>query len=480
MNEGAIELNSWEAIIVNFFEKKISESSLYKARQYIEDKQKEIAKEKDQKKKTKLIERRDEKNKELIELRKTVAKKEIPAWLDKISETKIAEGKRIIKATHVLRFTHNSASPEGLMLGKKDDNHSFITTDAIKSRLAYDLAHNNGKLITISRFLSLCLEEDMIFDCIIKEEFDFLDAFSRGAEQRKKWISGISKLIEKREIKTADKAKQVFFPISRQLHNYHLLTPLFASSIAEKIYQKQIDIKFGAGKEVLKNAKSDNELIFYSTNEIENFPSLALQSFGGAQPQNVSRANKDRGGISYLFSAQPPIWQSQLKPPIYQESFFYAVPTNRALQEPITYLRDFLLRFDQIGLSIKDPKKMKWVEKWVEQIIDEIFAYSASIQNLMHGWSESNDMKLKKEHQYFLDPFRMDSAFQTARRADLWQPIICEDFAKWLNHKLEGKDRLFTPQSEHKILWMQLMKDPLREFNDLIDMEEQNKVGAPQ
>ena len=485
MSEEKKRFETWEEVIVNFFEHKISDSEMYKAREYIEKKDNEISSERDEKKLEKLKNRRKEKVDKLAELRKTSPLGEIRAWIDKTSEKNIARGKRIVKATHVLRFTHSSSSSEGYLLTKKSDD-LLLTTASLKKDYVYDLAHNNGNLISVSRFLSLSLSGTMIIDCLIEGNYHFLDVFYENEEQLKKWKNGLSNLVEQREIKTADKAKQLYFPIQIKQNDvwiYHLLVPLFSSSLAEEMYLRQFNIKFGQENKLPKQAKkgvlNDNgaRISHYHPEVITRFPRLAAQKFGGDNPQNVSMSNVERRGKNYLLSTQAPTWKSQLKPPIYKSSFFDAIPWNMALKENIDYLRDFLLRFDRLGLSFKDPKKMEWIKRWVEQIIDEVFAYCASVQNLPSKWSSTEDIKLKIEHRYLLDPFRDDVDFQEARNSREWQTVVCKDFANWLNGRLKGRDRQFTPQPEHTRLWKELMEEQLREFDESTVMEIKSRKG---
>jgi CRISPR-associated protein Csy1 len=86
------------------------------------------------------------------------------------------------------------------------------------------------------------------------------------------------------------------------------------------------------------------------------------------------------------------------------------------------------------------------------------------IQTLPSGWSAVEGIKLKKAHQYFLDPYREDEGFQGEREAADWESEVCADFASWLNNHLKGKDKGFTPQEEHSKLWKSLIAAALREL----------------
>ncbi len=474
MSEKVRAFESWEDVIIDFFEQKVAQSKLYKARDYIFKKNKDIGSEKNEKKLGKLIKAREEKQNELNKLRIESPSTEVRLWIDETSLKKIAVGKKIIKATHVLRFSHSSSLSDGLLLEEKS-NDITLTTSSLKKEFTYDLAHNNGALITISRFLALQFSGKLIIDLILEGNYSFLKPFSENQKQFERWSSGFDNLVEERKIKTTDTAKQIYFPlinsdqkVSMDKVKYHLSTPLFSSSLAEVVFTiirniKQENVRKQLGRANKSSPKYHAELHI-------DIPSLAIQKFGGAQPQNVSMLNKNRGGKCYLFPTQPPTWQSQLKAPIHKKSLFDYFD-NSHITENINYLRDFLLRFENIGLSIKDPKRYNHLERWVGSIIDEVLFYSSSIQAMPADWSNDKDNKLKVEHQYFLDPYRNDADFQNKRESTDWQSVVCNDFARWLNNKLIGQDKKFTPQAEHTRLWKKIFEEPLREESEVIKAE---------
>jgi len=495
MSEENRKLENWEEVIVDFFENKVENiqssnpkipCNLHKASKFIADKEKAIESETNLKKVGGLREAKEKKQIELIKLRKKAPSTEIRPWMDLTSKKQIAEGKRIIKATHVLKFSHGSSESDGFLLMEKA-NDTILTTSSLKKVLTYDLAHNNGALITISRFLALKLSESLIIDLILEDDFEFMKPFSESKSQLNKWIDGFKNLVEQREIKTTDKAKQIYFPLAEvdsKAGRYHLIAPLFPSSLAEEVYAAMTNLKYGKEQKDVRACRKENSDSvkkspkFHSKPYID-FPNLGIQKFGGAQPQNISMLNKNRSGQCFLLSTQPPTWQSRLKSPIYKKSLFDNFP-NSHINEDVEYLREFLLRFERIALSVKEPKRREWIDRWVNSIIDELFFYTSSIQSLPSGWSNTQDIKLKREHQFFLDPYREDEAFKIERKASDWQAVVCEDFARWLNHKLIGKDKKFTPQRKHARMWANLFEYPLREDNKMTeaDMKFQNKGKA--
>jgi CRISPR-associated protein Csy1 len=179
-----------------------------------------------------------------------------------------------------------------------------------------------------------------------------------------------------------------------------------------------------------------------------------------------------------LLNCKPPIWEDQLKPPITHKSLFGRAFYLPAAKEDIDYLRDYLLRFDQLGLSTRAPERWKWIEKWAGSIAEQFLAYVVRIQKLPAGWTGSEGIALKREHQYLLDPFRHDEEFQAARKGVDWQRVVCDDFGSWLNGRLRGKDKKFTPQAEHRRMWAKLLENPLREHNDMVEVERARVEGG--
>ncbi len=240
-----------------------------------------------------------------------------------------------------------------------------------------------------------------------------------------------------------------------------------------------VKLKYGdEQKEInkLRKNKNNNEIEpkFHKETYIE-YPELAILKYGGEYPRNISMLNADRSGKLFLFSSQPPVWQSQFKPPIYKKSLFDYL-SLQSTQNNLQFLVDFLIRFERLELSIKDPERDKHLQRWVNQIADNFLFYAGNIQKLPAGWTDNEEIKLKIEHQLFLDPFRKDPAFQAMYQDNAWQRVICIDFAHWLNRKLTAKNKQFTPQAVHTDLWFKHLEPLLREHTDLIKSQLKKKT----
>ena len=366
-------------------------------------------------------------------------------------------------ATHIAKLTHSSSSATSFVDGIVNHNFQYLSTNNLK-KIDRDGAYANADLSKQVKFLMLKHNDNSLID----ELKDALLEFSDNEHELTNWLMRFQAIL-KPSLKSDNLAKQIYFPLAE---DYHLLTILKSSSLIHAIFQKYFEKNAKKQLDTLRKLKSKEK---YNRESLKQFVNVAKVATTLSQPQNVSVLNGKRGGFIRLLTIQPPTWQTTSKPPVTKNSLFDVMPMNATLWETIDYLRDFLLRFERIELSFKDPKKMAWIERWVNQIIDDVFAYCASIQNLPSGWSHSEEIKLKQEHQYFLDPYRNEKEFQVARKNNEWQVVVCDDFSSWLNHKLRGKDKVFTPQAEHTRLWKKLMQDELRRFDEAIEMDIKNR-----
>ena len=319
----------------------------------------------------------------------------------------------------------------------------------------------------IFQFLELELQGKKLAPEFENENNTILESFASNEDQLLTWNKGFKQALASGNLATHPLSKQIYFPVKQGTGNsgthYHLLCQVTSSSLAQVMYEAFFD----ADQKNVKKAYDKN--VFASNNKV-SFPGRAHLSVTASNHSNASQLNGKRGGKLCLLSAQPPVWQSQIKPPIYRKSWFDRGIPLAAIKDDITYLRNFLLRFGRLGLSIKDPKRRRWIDKWVNRIISNVLLFAEAIQNLPAGWSDNSEIKLKPEQQYFLDPYRADEAFRNKRKATDWQSTVCSDFAFWLNRKLLGKDKKFTPQREHTRLWRSMMEQPLRESSDMIDV----------
>ncbi|MBE0471472.1 MAG: type I-F CRISPR-associated protein Csy1 [Methyloprofundus sp.] len=367
-------------------------------------------------------------------------------------------------ATHVAKLTHSKIDSPSLYDSVISVKTDIITTASLTEK-AIDGAVAGNQFAPVFQFLELELNGRKLAAEFANDSCQALHFFAKDGQELALWNANFKNVLAGDSPSTHALAKQVYFPIllnkTNESDSYHLLCHMKSSSLAHAIYNKVFDESQKAPKDLRSKGK-------YSEYPVFSFVANARLSVTASNHSNASQLNGKRGGKLHLFSTQPPTWQSQLKPPLYKKSLFDNF-SHPSIKLEVDYLREYLLRFERIELSVKNPHRRKWIEKWVANIIDELLNYAATIQALPAGWSDTENSKLKLEHQYFLDPHRDDEAFQNLRKGSGWQSVICSDFSQWLNRRLVGKDKKFTPQAEHTRLWASLLEDPLREYNEMIE-----------
>lgn len=392
-------------------------------------------------------------------------------WISKAS----IDAKSVSFATHVAKLTHSKIDSPSLLDQITAQKPGVLATADLKEKIV-DGAVAGNQFAPVFQFLELELNGDKLATVFADEENTVLQVFSQEDDVRM-WNEGFKQSLSVSKLSSHSLAKQIYFPVMHDKKvfplSYHLLCHLKSSSLAHAIFEVLTDSN-------QKKIKSKKDKCKYTVLTSCSFPQRACVKVTASNHSNASQLNGKRGGRLHLFNSRPPTWQRQLKPPSTQLSLFQTNSIYYQVKETVGFLRDFLLRNQRLDLSIRDPKKKKWIDDWVNQIIDEIMIYAISIQNLPAGWSRTENIKLKPAHQYFLDPYRDDGQFQAARQSVDWQTAICADFANWLNGRLKGKDKKFTPQPEHTKMWKQLMEKELRIHAQAIDWDIKDQTREKQ
>lgn len=364
----------------------------------------------------------------------------------------------ILPATHVAKLTHSSNSATSILDNSVSDKHGYLTTSSVRNKII-DGTYPDAKYSKMVKFFMLTFKGEILGNELLSGKTEMLKAFSENEQELLYWVNTFKNIMSPK-LKADRLIKQNYFPVT---DGYHLNIILNSSSLQHKFFLTNLEKSVRRSNEKalgkLKKRKFSSEY-FHDISELARI--LPTQS----QPQNVSVLNGSRGGLTRLVSTQPPVWQSQIKPPIYKKSLFSDIH-NSTITTEIDYLRDFLIRFKKLDISIKNPKRKQHLDRWVNNIIDECLFYMGTIQNLPSGWTKNDQSKLKKSHQYLLDPYRLDEDFQTERQNRDWQSSICTDFAQWLNYRLRDKE--FTPQAEHTRLLKKMLEQPLREYMEPVE-----------
>lgn len=341
-------------------------------------------------------------------------------WLDSASK----RASQIAVATHVLKFSNSDA--KGTNIYSKADSardgrpHRYVTTDTLR-HLREDVV-GNAAAMDIAGLLQLEVNGVTFLELIAKNDTTPLAHFADTEERLLLWMQGFKSILFDRELSSHTLAKQIYFPL--ESGEYHLLAPLYASSLSQALYDRIQENRFG---EKAKEARDCRKNEKYSDASVINYPDLALQMFGGTKPQNISRLNSLRAGKSFLLKSVPPFWKS-IKHPMKKNSFWKSFEKEAApdLKEFKQFLKSVQKRDN--NKDIRDQR-----HSHVKRLVSKLILLASEIQAKEPGWSVDSEIPLHEK--LWLDPFC--EGFEEIRYEEPWKESISNRFARWLIGKLK-------------------------------------------
>lgn len=340
---------------------------------------------------------------------------------------------QIQQVTHAIKYTHPDARGSSLYsAGNQHASDSEVGTHTLGTALAGDVV-GNAAALDVYKFLNLRVGEHSILALAVGNHPALATALSDNAEEAEAWISAFATLAEaKGETASHKLARQVYWPLGDG--NYHLLAPLFPTSLVHALWKTVREDRFS---DEAKAAREARKAGIAHPHGFREYPEMAIQSFGGTKPQNISQLNSERYGENYLLPSLPPIWQSAtIRPPFTVNSifdqFFGKLPQVDKL---LNTLRKFLE-------SVADYNNIHIREKRAEltaRLCDELLMYATELrEGLETGWTLDERCQLNRAEQLWLDPLRGedDPDFASEYKRDEWPDEICRRFGNWLNARL--------------------------------------------
>lgn len=381
------------------------------------------------------------------ELRQTeISRYQTNVWL----EDAAYRARQIQLVTHALKYIHSDARGTSLFVANEPTNNGYLTSADIGNP-ARDVV-GNAAALDVGKLLLLAVEQRQLIDFIRDDDSSPLLPFVQDESQAQKWLQGFKAVVTANEASSHKLAKQIYWPVE---DGYHLLSPLFATSMAQAISDELQQQRYSDEAKLANEARKNG--VYHSANIIR-FPDMAVQSFGGTKPQNISQLNSSRYGRTNLFNAAPPQWQSQTKLPLNVTSVF-AGAFQRTVYRDVSELRRYLQKvIDQPSYAeYRDIRK-----RMVSDIIDELVLFRLRYQHFPAGWTASDDCNLPLHQQLWLDPGRMlldfDSkdedlegeSFKDQHDKKEWQAKVAADFSRYLNKELQYKSDLITDDEDFK------------------------------
>ena len=369
---------------------------------------------------------------------------------------------QIQQVTHAIKYTHPDARGSSLYsTGNPHAADTEVGTHTLGMDLAADVV-GNAAALDVYKFLNLRLGERSLLDLAVAGEPALADAFSDNPEEAKAWMTAFATLPDaKSETASHKLTKQVYWPLGDG--NYHLLAPLFPTSLVHGLWKTVREHRFSDAAKAAREARKAGVAHPHGFHE---YPELAIRSFGGTKPQNISQLNSERYGENYLLPALPPTWQSPaIRPPFAVGSVFDRTFGNRPrVRERVRTLRAFLERVAHYNnIQIRDKRA-----ELTADLCDEALLYAAELRDavesgeLTAGWTQDARCQLNRAEQLWLDPLRrhLDADFARDYQRDEWPDDICRRFGNWLNARLTTeKLPMSTVEAEH---WRGVLEKEMR------------------
>lgn len=279
--------------------------------------------------------------------------------------------------------------------------------------------------------------------------------------------------------------KPASHPLAKQLYwlanenprddaHYHLLQPMFSSTLMHAVHADIQDARFGEVNVEARKAFREKKPWDAHYRDYRN---LAFRKLGGTKPQNISQLNSERGGLNYLLPSLPkPAWKSNSTRPLKRDSAFVDLLWFGGMRDRVRTLADFLAS-DPAPTTVT-RKHRETIEQAIGQ---ELALYGATVRAQYEaGWTRDPQCELPLHQQLWLDPDRTtldvrhdpahpewredDETFNADYERGGWADEVARDFGLWLNQQLrthsdkllalnDAEMRHFSRQAILEVAW---------------------------
>lgn len=373
---------------------------------------------------------------------------------------------QIQMATHIAKGVHPDLlvrSSTNLNIDpKRLTTLDVVGTHVLQSDFQIDATGNgayNKKIFEVFLLFSELFDGVTVLEHLKNSDADAISALGGTAIEGATWAKNLSRIDEPRcDILASNTlAKQLFWLTGDDPHDdasYHLLAPLYATSLAHSVYQTVQDDRFSDAAKDAREARKAGE---YCDRPVHEYPQLAIQQLGGTKPQNISQLNSERRGNNILLASLPPTWRSvELKPLLNSESMFLRYGRRPEVKQLVKTLLAFLMADPARNRQTRDRRT-----ELVDDLIDEFLQFSAELCSLPPGWSQSTECRLNSVEKHWLDP---DGVNQASTESGRPLPTATEErvsagFANWLNSQLREQ----LPMGDDEFLaWRKRMREEIK------------------
>ncbi|MEQ4574510.1 MAG: type I-F CRISPR-associated protein Csy1 [Gammaproteobacteria bacterium] len=367
---------------------------------------------------------------------------------------------QIQAVTHVLKATHPDARGSSLHVVPAElPRHAEVGSHLLGEDFAEDVV-GNAAALDVFKFLKIEVDGRRLLDWMQAGDDDLRSALHPDPTVANGWMEAFGGLVRSDSAPSShEAAKQIYWLVGEQPSNdadYHLLQPLFSSSLAHAVHVDIQDARFGETNKLARQAFRAKEVHGAPYRDYRN---LVARKLGGTKPQNISQLNSERGGINYLLaSLPPPKWdQDRFRQLLNVDTAFDRFAHFKGVRFLVRTLADFLHSNPDQNMETRDRREA------IEQALGfQLPVFAASIQaNSGPGWTRDPDCALPLCEQLWLDPERVDlpprtgheqedEEFIAAYHHSDWPDEVASRFANWINAQLRDAGLPTVGDAEYK------------------------------
>ena len=389
-----------------------------------------------------------------------VSKYDYATWLADAARRVV----QIQAVTHVLKATHPDARGTSLHVAPRDlPQRAEIGTHTLGDDYAEDIV-GNAAALDVFKFLKIEVDGRRLLDWMQEGDADLTRALHSDAATASDWMRAFSGLVRGNTTPVSHQAaKQVYWLVGEEPANdasYHLLEPLFPSSLAHAIHAEIQDARFGEPNKLAREARRDNKP---HEQPYRAYFELVARKLGGTKPQNISQLNSERGGVNYLLASLPPAWKVDRPRALLKlDTAMDRLAYFKGVRRLVKLLADFLLT---------DPPRndaTRTRRREIEQELGNQLALFAAETYVRFdpGWTHEPDCLLPLCEQLWLDPERtelplrsdpqhpewtqQDMDFNAAYASGDWSDEVAGRFANWVNGQLHKAGLTTVGDAEYK------------------------------
>ena len=379
----------------------------------------------------------------------------IPAtWLEDAAR----RAGQIQAVTHSLKPVHPDAKGTNLYCPPTTFNPTEVVgSHCLGDNFVGDVV-GNAAALDVHKFLKQAHAGRSLLELAVAGDADLAAVLSDHPEKALAWMQAFASLTEPRGRLTSHTlAKQLYWQTGddpRDDAGFHLLAPLYASSLAHHVFETLQDDRFSDATKAARDAKKANT---FSERPVREYPQLAVQQLGGTKPQNISQLNSERRGNNSLLASLPPVWRSvDLKPLYHTDSMFHRYSRRPEVRQSVKALLAFLKTDPKRNMETRDKRAA-----CVHLLIDEFLQFTAELRGLEPGWSQAPACQLGAAEAGWLDP---DGVAATDAELDRPPPTdiperISAAFANWLNAQLRDPLPMGDPEF---LAWRNAMHEHIK------------------